>query len=78
MERVKGIEPCSNNSENVENQSLPQVSRDPTTQIGAQILDSSCPDLAKVVATWANLSAPLKAAILAIIGANENQKEASS
>jgi hypothetical protein len=34
--------------------------------------------LAKVVAAWSKLSAPLKAAILAIIATNENQKEEAS
>ena len=71
---MKGIEPSSDNAEHVAKQSFPPASQDPATQIRAQTLDASCLDLAKVVASWSKLPSPLKAAILAIIGANENQR----
>ena len=78
MERVKGIEPCAQNSQIAENQHTPPDVERAYTQIRAQILDSSCPDLAKVVAGWRNLSSPLKAAILAIVVTNEDQPKVSS
>ncbi len=78
MERVKGIEACAQNPQTTENQHVPEDGERAYTQISAQILDSSCPDLARVVAAWPNLSAPLKAAILAIVATNDKQKEAAS
>jgi hypothetical protein len=75
---VKGIEPFPQNPQTIENQHAPKDGEAAYTQINARILDSSCPILAKVVAAWSNLSPSLKGAILAIIGINENQKEASS
>jgi hypothetical protein len=78
MERAKGFEPSTQNSEASQRQVPPQCSQEGYTQIRAQILDSSSPDLAKVVAAWSKLSAPLKAAILAIIATNEIQWEALS
>ena len=78
LERAKGFEPSAQNSELVDSQALPQSEKSDYTQIRAQILDSSSPDLAKVVAAWSKLSAPLKAAILAIIATSESQKEEAS
>jgi hypothetical protein len=78
LERAKGFEPSAQNSELVDSQVPPQPDKSDYTQIRAQILDSSSPDLAKVVAAWSKLSAPLKAAILAIIATSESQKEEAS
>jgi hypothetical protein len=73
LERVKGIEPSTENSQAAPNQSVPTSAQDTYTQGRAQIPDSSCPDLAKVVAAWLSLSQPLKAAILAIVAASKNE-----
>ena len=77
LERAKGFEPCAQKSEPLQQQFNPQNSQSDCTQIRAQISGASCPDLAKVVAAWAKLSAPLKAAIVAIIATNEDHKEAT-
>jgi hypothetical protein len=71
MERVKGIEPSTQISESAQNQPLPGPPQVEYTQGRAQIPDAASPDLAKVVAAWAKLSAPLKAAILAIVNSSE-------
>jgi hypothetical protein len=73
MERVKGIEPSSQNSESSQKQPLPTLPQADCTQGRAQIPDAASPDLAKVVAAWAELSSPLKAAILAIVNSSEGQ-----
>jgi len=78
MERVKGIEAFPQTSETIQSQSLPQVPPEDYTQIRAQILDHSSRDLAQIVAAWPKLSAPLKAAILAIVATNDKQNEALS
>jgi hypothetical protein len=75
LERAKGFEPSAQNSELVDSQALPQSEKSDYTQIRAQILDSSSPDLAKVVEAWPNLPGPLKAAILAIIDSSAASKE---
>jgi hypothetical protein len=67
LERVKGIEPSPDNSQAVENQQTPTDEQRAYTQIRAQIEDSDGRGLAQVVAVWPSLSAPLKAAILAIV-----------
>ena len=72
MELVKGIEPSTENSQEAQNQSATEAAQSDYTQIRAQIPDSSCPDLAQVVAAWSSLSQPLKAAILAIVGTAKN------
>jgi hypothetical protein len=66
LERVKGIEACANNPQVAENQYAAQEGEPAYTQIRAQIGKPLEPDLAAVVAAWPSLSAPLKAAILAI------------
>jgi hypothetical protein len=71
LERVKGIEPSPKNSESAKIQPLPPHAPANYTQGRAQIPDAASPDLAKVVAGWANLPAALKAAILAIVNSSE-------
>jgi hypothetical protein len=66
MERVKGIEAFAENSQAAENQHTPGDGKEAHTQIRAQIEKPLEPDLAAVVAAWPSLSAPLRAAILAI------------
>ena len=66
MERVEGIEACADNSQPADNQHATQEEEGGYTQIRAQIEKPLEPDLAAVVASWPSLSAPLKAAILAI------------
>jgi hypothetical protein len=66
MERVKGIEAFAHNPQVAENQHATQEGETGYTQIRAQIGKPLEPDLAAVVAAWPSLSAPLKAAIVAI------------
>jgi hypothetical protein len=66
LERVKGIEACADNSQAADNQHATQEGERGYTQIRAQIEKPLEPDLAAVVAAWPSLSAPLKAAIVAI------------
>jgi hypothetical protein len=74
MERAKGFEPSGGKSQSAQNQYLPSITQVDYTQIHAHAADASCPDLAKVVAAWAKLPAPLKAAILAIISPSEGAR----
>jgi hypothetical protein len=67
MERVKGIEPSPDNPQLAENQHAPTDGERGYTQIRAQIEGNDGRGLAQVVAAWPSLSAPLKAAILAIV-----------
>lgn len=71
MERVKGIEPSLENSQKAQNQPLSPHAPDGYTQGRAQIAGAACPELAQVVGAWANLPAPLKAGILAIVRSSE-------
>jgi hypothetical protein len=71
LERVKGIEPSTQISESTQKQSLPAQPQADYTQGRAQIPVAVSPDLATVVAAWAELSPPLKAAILAIVNSSE-------
>jgi len=64
---VKGIEPSPNNPQVTENQQAPTDGARAYTQIRAQIPGNDGRGLAQVVAAWPSLSAPLKAAILAIV-----------
>jgi hypothetical protein len=64
---VKGIEPSVENSEVAQNQSIANPADSGNTQIRAQMAGAMGRDLSLVVAAWAHLSAPLKAAILAIV-----------
>ena len=73
MERVKGIEACADNSQAADNQHATQEGERGYTQIRAQIEKPLEPDLAAVVAVWPSLSAPLKAAIVAIANTATNK-----
>jgi len=73
MKRVKGIEAFANNSQPAENQRATQEGERAYTQIRAQIEKPLEPDLAAVVAAWPSLSAPLKAAIVAIANTATNK-----
>jgi hypothetical protein len=68
LERAKGFEPSTQNSQPIQPQANLQSSQSDYTQIRAQIPGELGPELAQVVATWSKLPAPLKAAILAIVG----------
>jgi hypothetical protein len=72
MERAKGFEPSAQNSKTLLKTGDFQSLQAGCTQIRAQTADSASPDLAKVVASWEKLPAPLKAAILAIIKSVED------
>ena len=67
VDRVKGIEPFAEKSESVDSQPSSQTDKTDYTQIRAHATGATCPNLAKVVAVWSKLPAPLKAAILAIV-----------
>jgi len=73
MERVKGIEACADNSQPADNQYAAQDGERAYTQIRAQIEKPLEPDLAAVVVAWPSLSAPLKAAIVAIANTATNK-----
>jgi hypothetical protein len=75
MERAKGFEPSAQKSELVESQASSQADNSNYTQIRAHATGAACPNLAKVVAGWSKLSAPLKAAILAIVKSSADSKE---
>jgi hypothetical protein len=74
MERVKGIEPSSQSSQPVENQSGVEPNETAYTQIGAQIQGNDRRDLSLVVNAWAGLPAALKAGILAIVDTARNKE----
>ncbi len=67
MERAKGFEPSTQNSETPQPQPVSNSLKAGYTQIRAHAADVFCPDLARVVAAWDKLPASLKAAILAIV-----------
>jgi hypothetical protein len=73
MERVKGIEACADYPQVAEDQYATQEVERGYTQIRAQIEKPLEPDLAAVVAAWPSLSAPLKAAIVAIANTATNK-----
>jgi len=73
MERVKGIEASAEISQVAEHQHATQDGERGYTQIRAQIEKPLEPDLAAVVAAWPSLSAPLKAAIVAIANTTTNK-----
>jgi len=72
MERAKGFEPFAQNGQEPQSQAVVKASQGDYTQIRAQISEPIDSELAKVVAAWSSLSQPLKAAILAIVGASRN------
>jgi hypothetical protein len=71
MERAKGFEPFAEKSELVDSQASSQTGKSDYTHIRAHATGAPCPNLAKVVAGWSKLPAPLKAAILAIVNSSE-------
>jgi hypothetical protein len=71
MERAKGFEPSAEKSESVDSKWASQSDKSDYTQIRAHVTGAVCPNLAKVVAVWSKLPAPLKAAILAIVNSLE-------
>ncbi len=73
--RVKGIEPSTEDSKVVENESRRMSADAGHTQIRAQITGATRPDLSRVVAAWSQLSCPLKAAILAIVDSSAGVQE---
>ena len=77
LERAKGFEPSAQNSQPVQNQNSPETTSPAYTQIRAQILGELGPELTRVVANWASLSQPLKAAILAIANASNEARPAT-
>jgi hypothetical protein len=72
LERAKGFEPSTQKSELIDSQASSQTDKTDYTQIRAQILGELGPELARAVAAWSKLPAPLKAAILAIINSVED------
>ncbi|MBU6399277.1 MAG: hypothetical protein KGS61_03080 [Verrucomicrobia bacterium] len=68
MAHPAGFEPAASSSQPTETKSNPSSAQPQCAQIRAQISDRVEPDLSKVVEAWAKLGAPLKTAILAIIG----------
>jgi hypothetical protein len=77
MERAKGFEPSTQNSQPTECQPLAEHAETHHTQIRAQILDDDGRDLAQVVKAWADLPAAFKAAILAIVKSTHRCGEVS-
>ena len=73
MTRAKEIEAFTDNPQVAENQNATQDGEGGYTQIRAQIEKPLEPDLAAVVAAWPSLSAPLKAAIVAIANTATNK-----
>jgi hypothetical protein len=68
MERVKGIEPDYPQAQASENKAVTSASNSAYTQIRAQIEKPLDAELSRVAAAWPELSGPLKAAILALVG----------
>ena len=69
MERVKGIEASTVISQSSEIEPVKSSAETGYTQIRAQIEKPVDSDLEKVISAWPELSAPIKAAILALVGA---------
>ena len=73
MERVREIEAFAHNPQVGQIEHIPGDDARTYTQIRAQIEKPLEPDLAAVVAAWPSLSAPLRAAILAIANTATNK-----
>ncbi len=73
MERVKGIEPFTQNPQAIESQHAPKDGETAYTQIRAQIQGKDGRDLSLVVEAWPGLPAAFKAAILAIVNSTGGQ-----
>jgi hypothetical protein len=65
---VKGIEASTDISQSTENKCVTSGSKSAYTQIRAQIEKPLDSDLEKVISAWPDLSVPLKAAVLALVG----------
>ena len=74
----EGFEPFADNSLVPDNQPVAVQAETDNTQIRAQILGALGRDLSQVVVAWAQLSAPLKAAILAIVSSSTVRQEEES
>lgn len=68
MERAKGFETSTVISQSTENKCVTCSCESAYTQIRTQIEKPVDSDLEKVNSAWPELSAPIKAAILALIG----------
>jgi hypothetical protein len=75
---VKGIEPFSEVSQAPQDKSGADSGTSDHTQIRAQIPGALGRDLSEVVAAWADLPSPLKAAILAIVNSSTAAMEVES
>jgi len=64
---TKGVEPSASLPQPFYNETPTKTTENVRTHRCAQIPDFASPDLAEVVAAWALLAEPLKAAILAIV-----------
>jgi hypothetical protein len=79
METVReGFEPFSEDSQAPRDQSITDSAPTAHTQIRAQIPGAMGRDLSRVVAAWAELPSPLKAAILAIVHSSTGALEGES
>lgn len=67
MVETKGVEPLASSTQVSYTESPANTTEKVCTHRCAQIPDAASPDLAEVVAAWALLAEPLKAAVLAII-----------
>jgi hypothetical protein len=76
MVRAAGFEPAAPPAEAIEDERGKGSGHPPGAQIGAQISVPACPDLARVVAEWEHIAAPLKQAVLAIVAASEAGRRA--
>jgi hypothetical protein len=70
LERVKGIEHFTKNTELVDSTGDSQAGKSDYAQIRAHAAGANRPTLARVAAVWSKLPAPLKAAILAIVNSS--------
>ena len=75
---MEGFEPFAENPQATQNQVVRDSSSSAHTQIRAQITDALGRDLAQVVAAWAKIPPPLKAAILAIVNSSTASMEGES
>jgi hypothetical protein len=77
MERVKGIEASADNSQSTENKCVTCGCESGYTQIRAQIGNPVDSEFEKVISAWPELSAPIKAAVMALVGTAAASKEGS-
>jgi hypothetical protein len=67
MKRVKGIEASTDISQSAETKCVTCGCKSAYTQIRAQIEKPFDPELRRIIAAWPVLSAPLRAAVLALV-----------